>query len=98
MDITLKLLRRMRGLSKLHLLVENHLTKRMQRSLNTRLAVTTPAEIHGVSILFSLRRLTDIRVRDLGLEDCYAELTVPRFRGPPNEDVEHKVQMLKHFN
>ena len=53
MDITLKLLRRMRGLKKFHLLVEDHLTKTQQRSFH-RLAATTPAEIHGVSVLFSL--------------------------------------------
>lgn len=97
MDITMKLLRRMRGLQKFHLLVEKHLTKRPQRSIN-RLAQTTPSELHGVAILFSLRCLADVQVRDLDLEDCVERLARFPTRGPSKEDVEHKVQMLKHFN
>jgi hypothetical protein len=97
MDITMKLLCRMRGLKKFHLLVEKHLAKKVQRSWGV-LAETTPSEIHGVSILFSLRGLTDVLVRDLDLEDCFARLAVPMTHGPSKQDVEHKVQMLKHFN
>jgi hypothetical protein len=98
MGVTLKLLRRMSGLKKFHLLVENHLAKLRTYSL-TALARTTPPEIHGVSVLFSLRGIPDIQIRDLGLEDCYAEFAVPpQSNGPSKHDVEHKMQMLKHFN
>jgi hypothetical protein len=97
MDITMKLLRRMSGLKKFHLLVEKHLAKRLQRTWRL-LAETTPSEIHGVSILFSLRGLTDILVRDLELEDVYPKTALPTHHGPPRGDFEHKVQMLKHFN
>jgi hypothetical protein len=98
MGVTLKLLRRMSGLKKFHLLVENHLAKLTTYSF-TILAKTTPPEIHGVSVLFSLRGIPDVQVRDLGLEDCYAEFAVtPKPNGPSKPSVEHKVQMLKHFN
>jgi hypothetical protein len=98
MGVTLKLLRRMSGLKKFHLLVENHLAKLVVYSV-TILAKTTPSEIHGVSVLFSLRGIPDIQVRDLGLEDCYAEFAFrPKPNGPSKPSVEHKVQMLKHFN
>lgn len=69
----------------------------MQRSWGV-LAETTPSEIHGVSILFSLRGLTDVLVRDLDLEDCYPGSALPTHHGPSKQDVEHKVQMFKHFN
>jgi len=97
MDITMKLLRRMSGLKKFHLLVEKHLAKRLQRTWRL-LAETTPSEIHVVSILFSLRGLIDILVRDLELEDCYPKTALYTHNGPPRQDFEHKVQMLKHFN
>lgn len=97
MGVTLKLLRRMCGLKKFHLLVENHLSRLRTYSLSV-FATTTPPEIHGVSVLFSLRGIPDIQVRDLGLEDCYAGLAVPKPHSPTRETVEHKVQMLKHFN
>jgi hypothetical protein len=97
MSVTLKLLRRMRGLKKFHLLVQNHLAKLVVYSASI-LAATTPAEIHGVSVLFSLRGIPNIRVRDLGLEDRHAGLAVPKPYGPSRHDLEHKIQMLKHFN
>jgi len=95
--VTLKLLHRMSGLKKFHLLVENHLVILRAYSV-TALAPTTPPKIHGVSILFSLRGIPDIQVRDLGLEDCYASFAVPKFSRPSKPAVEQKVQMLKHFN
>jgi len=97
MEITLRLLRRMRGLQKFHLLVEAHLARPAPWPAHG-LAKTTPAGIHDLSVLFSLCGLTDILVRDLHLEERVHALELHSLHDQTRVNVERKAQALKHFN
>lgn len=97
MDVTLGLLRRMRGLKKFHLLLDRHMAKSYWWGSN-QLRQGSPATIHGIAKLFSLRGMTDIRVRDLDLEDRVQGVGAYANTNPDKPGVKAQVQVLKHFN
>jgi hypothetical protein len=96
MATTLKLIRRLRGLKKFHLLVERHLVAiSAWPSMHIRERCVT--RIQGIGILFTLRGITDIKVRDLDLEDRMHK--AGRHKNQDVDDtVKDLVQVLKHFN
>lgn len=99
MDLTIRLLRRMRGLKKFHLLMENHMTQVIDGPWSTYLRSGRPAHIRGAATLFSLRGIGDINVRDLDLE-----VRLERERKHPPSGTKHRSTILgqeavlKHFN
>lgn len=97
MDVTLGLLRRMRGLKKFHLLVEQHMA-RLYWWNSSQLRQGSPATLHGVAKLFSLRGITDIKVRDLDLEDRVLSVGAYSSHNPDKPGVKVQAQVLKHFN
>lgn len=95
MATTLKLIRRMRGLKKFHLLVEYHLVNGPQWR-GAPLGERCVSRIQGIAVLFTLRGISDIKVRDLDLEDRMQKFVD---RGETiNETIKELAQVLKHFN
>jgi hypothetical protein len=93
-DLVLMFLSCLRGLKKFHLLFEDDLEALIPQGANRGLAPTSFAPLPSVSRLFDLRGLTDIRVRDLRLEqDAVKFTTLLALR-----DAERKVQALRYFN
>lgn len=95
MATTLKLIRRLRGLKKFHLLLEHHLVASPAWSPQTKERCVS--RVHGIAILFTLRGIADIRVRDLDLEDRMNKVGSYKNRDV-NDTVKDLVQVLKHFN
>lgn len=99
MDLTLRLLRRMHGLKKFHLLLENHMTQLIMGPWSGGLRSGRPAHIRGAATLFSLRGIGDIKVRDLDLEE-----RIERERKHPpsgtkfRSTILRQEAVLKHFN
>ena len=96
MATTLKLLRRLRGLKKFHLLIEQHLVANPTWS-SSRIRERCVTRIHGITILFTLRGIAEIKVRDLDLEDRMHKVGHYKQRDV-NDTVKDLVQVLKHFN
>jgi hypothetical protein len=96
---TLKMLRRMRGLKKFHLLVEHHLVHNTWWSM-THVKERCVTRLQGIPVLFTLRGIPDIKVRDLNLEDRFHELDEKQMdQADSNMNlVRELVEMLKHFN
>ena len=95
MATTLKLVRRLRGLKKFHLLMEQQLVASPSWSSQTKERCVS--RIHGIAILFTLRGIADIKVRDLDLEDRMHKVGLYTKRDV-NDTVKDLVQVLKHFN
>lgn len=95
MATTLKLVRRMRGLKKFHLLVERHLVTNSWWSA-TPIRQRCVSRIQGIAILFTLRGISDIKVRDLDLEGRMQKVLKPG--ETINETVRELAEALKHFN
>jgi hypothetical protein len=55
------------------------------------------SRVHGIAILFTLRGIADIKVRDLDLEDRMNKVGSYKSRDV-NDTVKDLVQVLKHFN
>jgi hypothetical protein len=99
MPTTLKMLRRMRGLKKFHLLVEHHLIHNTWWSM-TDVRDRCVTRLQGIPVLFTLRGISDIKVRDLNLEDRFDELNEKGTdqAGSDAKLIRELVEMLKHFN
>jgi hypothetical protein len=99
MATTLKMLRRMRGLKKFHLLVEHHLIHNTWWSM-TDVRDRCVTRLQGIPVLFTLRGISDIKVRDLNLEDRFDELNEKGTdqAGSDAKLIRELVEMLKHFN
>lgn len=98
MDATLGLLRRLRGLKKFHLLVERHMAKTLYWHVS-QWRKSSPSTIHGVAKLFSMRGLSDIKVRDLVMEDRVRGAGVYATSASPDKaGLESQAQVLEHFN
>lgn len=97
MATTLKLLRRLRGLKKFHLLVERHLVGSLWWSA-TQFKKRCVTRIQGIAVLFTLRGVAEIKVRDLDLEDRVYEAGKHATSQGDNNVIEDLVQILKHFN
>jgi hypothetical protein len=95
MATTLKLLRHMRGLKKFHLLIKHHLLGTGWSTPRIRRCVT---DIDGVAILFTLRGISDIKVRDLDLDDRMDGITKRSTQKAGDTIIKELVEMLKHFN
>ena len=95
MATTLKLVRRLRGLKKFHLLMEQQLVASPSWSSQTRERCVS--RIQGLAVLFTLRGIPDIKVRDLDLEDRMHKVGHYKQRDV-NDTVKDLVQVLKHFN
>lgn len=99
MEITLRLLHRMRGLKRFHLLLENHMTPKIYGTWRTYLKHGRPAHIRGAAVLFSLRGIEDIKVRDLKLEQRIEQGGEdPQTSSTDKSTVAHQQGVLKHFN
>lgn len=96
MATTLKLVRRMRGLKKFHLLIDHHLVANPWWS-STQIRERCVTRIHGIAILFTLRGINDIKVRDLDLEDRMHKVG-QHANQQDNDTLKDLVQILKHFN
>jgi hypothetical protein len=98
-DSTLRALRRMRGLRKFHLLVEHHLVTGTGWS-NTPTRSRCVTCIQGIPVLFALRGISDIKVRDLELEDRIHDLVKKGISQADSDmkTVRELVEMLKHLN
>lgn len=98
-DLTIRLLRRMPGLKKLHILLESHMTRFIMGPWSSGLRSGRPAHIRGAATLFSLRGIGDIKVRDLDLEE-----RIERERKHPPSGTKFRSTILgqeavlKHFN
>ena len=97
MATTLKLIRRLRGLKKFHLLIEQHLVANPAWS-SARIRERCVTRVHRIAILFTLRGITDIKVRDLDLEDRVNKVGNHAHNRVNNESVNDLVQVSKHFN
>jgi len=97
MATTLKLIRRLRGLRKFHLLVEQHLVANPAWS-SAHIRERCVTRIHGIAILFTLRGITNIKVRDLDLEDRVHKVGKHSHNQGVSDTVKDLVQVLKHFN
>jgi len=97
MATTLKLLRRLRGLKKFHLLVEQHLVSTSSWSL-AHIRTRCITRIQGIAVLFTLRGIADIRVRDLELEDRVFKVGAYIPSQADSETIDILVQTLEHFN
>jgi hypothetical protein len=98
MATTLKLLRRLRGLKKLHLLIEQHMVAKLSWS-STQIVKRCVTRIQGVAVLFTLRGIADIKLRDLDLEDRTNQ--VGKYAASSHVDnvtVKEAAQILEHFN
>jgi hypothetical protein len=95
MATTLKLIRRLRGLKKFHLLLEHQLIASHPWSGHTKERCVS--RVHGIAILFTLRGIADIKVRDLDLEDRMNKVGSYKNR-EVNDTVKDLVQVLNHFN
>lgn len=96
MATTLKLIRRLRGLKKFHLLIEHHLVANPSWS-SAHIRERCVTRIQGIAVLFTLRGIADIKVRDLDLEDRMHKVGIHKGR-EVNDTVKDLVQVLKHFN
>jgi hypothetical protein len=96
MATTLKVVRKLRGLKKFHLLIEQHLVANPTWS-SMRIRERCVTRIHGISVLFTLRGIADIKVRDLDLEDRMHRVGSYNNRDV-NDTVKDLAQVLKHFN
>lgn len=97
MDITMRLLRRMRGLKKFHLLLEKHMVQELGWPLTYRSG--RPAHIRGAATLFTLRDIDDIKIRDLDLESRFErEKEKPQPHMPVYFTTMWQHEVLKHFN
>jgi hypothetical protein len=96
MATTLKLVRKLRGLKKFHLLIEQHLVANPTWS-SMRIRERCVTRIHGIAILFTLRGIADIKVRDLDLEDRMHKVGSHNHHDA-NDTVKDLAQVLKHFN
>ena len=95
---TLKVVRRMRGLKKFHLLLEHHLITR--RWWSTSLHERCVTKIKRIQVLFALRGIIDIKVRDLDLEERAHKAGDPakHTHSDAKEVINGQVEVLKHFN
>lgn len=98
MATTLKLVRRMRGLKKFHLLLEHHLIT--GRWWSTSLHERCVTKIKGIQVLFTLRGIIDIKVRDLDLEERAHKAGDPasHTHSDARKVINGQVEVLKHFN
>jgi hypothetical protein len=99
MATTLKMLRRMRGLKKFHLLVDHHLIHNTWWSIaDVRNRCVT--RLQGILVLFTLRGISDIKIRDLNLEDRLHKLDKKETDQADSNTklIRELVEMLKHFN
>lgn len=97
MATTLKLVRRMRGLKKFHLLLERHMAAAATPWWSsTHIRERCVTRVHGIAVLFTLRGISDIKVRDLDLETRIRNFDKPG--AAINEAVKELAQALKHFN
>jgi hypothetical protein len=95
MATTLKLIRRLRGLKKFHLLLEHQLVASPPWSSHTKERCVS--RVHGIALLFTFRGIADIKVRDLDLEDRMHKVGSYKSRDV-NDTVKDLAQVLKHFN
>ena len=96
MATTLKLIRRLRGLRKFHLLIEHHLVANPAWS-SAQIRERCVTRIQGIAILFTLRGITDIKLRDLDLEDRMHKVG-SHAQQDVTDTVRDLAQVLKHFN
>lgn len=97
MATTLKLVRRLRGLKKFHLLIDQHLVSDSSWSV-TAVRTRCVTRIQGIAVLFTLRGITDIKVRDLGLEDRVLKIGRHVSSQVDSKAINIMAQTLKHFN
>jgi hypothetical protein len=100
MATTLKTLRRMRGLKKFHLLVEHHLIGNPPWWAGSRIWDRCVTRTPGIAVLFTLRGISDVKVRDLDLENRMHKLSKLETdqAGSRAETIKALVEMMKHFN
>ena len=70
-DLTMPLLRQLHSLRRFHIVFHGDLMNRIKRRLFNRpydIERANPAELPGMKFLFTLRGITDIKIRDMDLE------------------------------
>jgi len=100
-DITLQMLRLLPNLRKFHLLVREAMLRHSNGVPGTLSYEGNPGQIHGVVNLFSLRKLEDVRVRDLHMEDqleMKQTLTTTAWQLSVNAVAKRQRAVLRHFN
>jgi hypothetical protein len=98
MATTLKILRRLRGLKKFHLLIEQHMIANPPWH-STQLAKRCVTRIQGIAVLFTLRGITNIKLRDLDLEDRINQVGKHTASSQvDNVTIKDAAQILKHLN
>lgn len=106
--LTFPLLKQLTGLRRLHVLLRHELEQlifrpRWSSSLNWKIEEANPVLLPGLRVLFSLRGITDIVVRDLELEKEFEKLKkdveYPRFAEMSKKAcVVQITRALEHFN
>ena len=103
-ELTFPMLKQLSGLRKLQIILHDELEKRIYLGYPaTSLEYANPASIPGIKTLFSLRGITDIKIRDLdleqGLKSTKSHSNFPDFESETHDTgIVKLTAVLEHFN